>query len=184
MVGVDGASLNVHEELIYVFDTSVLRSFAVVGRLDLLETRYSGRARMTVEVRAEIALSTGYEPSLNAVLAAPWLLPAISSSAVDEIERMRWMLGGRSHDRRHLGEAGSIQVALESGWILAIDDRDAVRYAAVIGVPTVGTITILQASAIDQQLTPDEAVALLEEMIDVHGRRLPRPAADFFRRSE
>jgi predicted nucleic acid-binding protein len=90
------------------------------------------------------------------------------------------MLGGSSHDRRHLGEAGSIQVALENGWIVALDDRDAVRYAAAIGVPAVGTIPILQACANDEQLTPDEAVSLLEEMIDVHGRRLPRLAAEFF----
>lgn len=173
MVGVDGASLNVHEELIYLFDTSVLRSFAVVGRLDLLETRYSGRARMTVEVRAEIASSTGYEPSLNDVLAAPWLLPAVSSSAVDEIERIRWMLGGKSHDRRHLGEGGSIQVALENGWILAIDDRDAVRYAAAVGVRTVGTIAILRALVSDHALSADEAIRLRDEMVNIHGRRLP-----------
>jgi predicted nucleic acid-binding protein len=51
-----------------VVDTNVLWSFAVVGRLDLLEVRYPSRLVWTDAVRGEIARNMRTEPRLQAVI--------------------------------------------------------------------------------------------------------------------
>ncbi|MFN8188056.1 MAG: hypothetical protein U0R69_13385 [Gaiellales bacterium] len=168
------------EHPIYVFDADILRSFAVVNRLDVLEHRYGRRARITIEVREELAAALQYEPTLGAVLAADSLFPPERSFAVDEIERIRLRLGGRSRDRRHLGEAASIQVALEQGWTFATDDRDATRIARALGVATISTPAILRVCAADGMISSAEAYALVNEMREVHGRGLPSVERSYF----
>lgn len=163
-----------------VFDSDVLRSFAVVDRLDLLERRYGAQARITIEVREEIASALPHEPALGAVLSGTWLFPPERSFAVDEIERIRLRLGGKARDRRHLGEAASIQVALERGWVLATDDRDATRLARAFGVSTTSTPAILRVCTRNSMISADEAFGLFSEMRDTHGRRLPEVETSFF----
>lgn len=157
-----------------IFDSSVLSAFCVVGRLDLLEQCFAGRAHWTIEVYNEIDLGVAETPSLGEVLIAPWLSEPIRSLAVVAIERIRLALGGRPRNRRHLGEAATIAVALESGYVVAIDDYDATRFARSAGLGTTTTIAILKEAVRRGLLSLDEAVALVDEMIDGHGRRLPR----------
>lgn len=165
----------------FIFDSSVLSAFAVVGRLDLLEQRYAGRATWAVEVRVEIVQGLGVAPSLSDVLSATWLGEPIHSFAVDEIERTRLALGGTSRDRRHRGEAASIVIAGDCGLAFAVDDRDATLLARARGVPTIGTVPILQACVRSSAVTAGEAFRLLTEMREQHRRRLPDVTVDDFR---
>lgn len=167
----------------WIFETTVLSAFALVGRLDLLEHRYAGRAHWCLEVQNEVMTGIASFPALGVIVGLPWLGDALQSFAVDRIERIRQRLGGGSEDDRHRGEAATIVFAMDNDWIMATDDADATRLARAEGLRTVTTPRILQACAKGGQLSADEAVALLEEMIDVHGRRLPRPAVDLFRDS-
>lgn len=164
----------------YAFDATPLSAFSLVGRLDLLRRRYAGRAHWAVEVYDEIARGIAETPSLAAVLTADWLGEPISCLAVDDIQTVRLRLGGKSRDKRHLGEAATIVLAARNGWVAATDDRDATRLAKAEGVPTIGTIPILQATVRDSLITASEAKAILDELIDVHGRRLPPLGLDAF----
>src|SRR6266540_480165 len=110
-----------------IFDSSPLSAFCVVGRLDLLEARFTGRAQWTIEVYDEIARGVTDTPVLSDVLTAGWLPEPVRSLAVDEIERLRLALGGKARDRRHRGEAATIVVATAQGYSVVFDDRDATR---------------------------------------------------------
>lgn len=162
----------------YIFDASVLSAFCVVRRLDLLAERYAGRASWSVEVQDEIFRGLAAAPTLSDVLSADWLAEPIRSFAVDEIERVRLALGGTSRDRRHLGEAATIVIAEQYGLTVALDDRDATLLARARGLGTIGTLPILQACVRVGAVTGDEALRLLTEMREVHGRRLPFVTAD------
>lgn len=164
----------------WIFETTVLSAFALVGRLDLLEHRYAGRARWCLEVHHEVMAGISDHPRLGDVVGSAWLGQPIQSFAVDRIERVRQRLGGGAADDRHRGEAASIVVAIDKDWIVATDDRDATRLARAEGLRTIGTPRILQACVRGGQLSPAEAVGLLGEMIDGYGRRLPRLTEDFF----
>lgn len=165
----------------YIFDASVLSAFCVVGRLDLLAERYAGRASWSVEVQDEIIRGLAAAPTLSDVLSAGWLGEPIRSFAVDEIERARLALGGTSRDRRHLGEAATIVIAQRYSLTVALDDRDATLLARARGLGTIGTLPILQACVRAGAVTGDEALRLLTEMREVHGRRLPLVTADDIR---
>jgi predicted nucleic acid-binding protein len=157
-----------------IFDSSPLSAFCAVGRLDLLEARFSGRAQWAIEVYDEIARGVPDTPVLSDVLTASWLPEAIRSLAVDEIERLRLALGGKARDRRHLGEAASIVIATAQGYVVVLDDRDATRLAQARGVGTTSTVAILREFVHAGVLTANDAQDLLYAMIDDHGRRLPR----------
>jgi predicted nucleic acid-binding protein len=157
-----------------IFDSSPLSAFCVVGRLDLLAARFSGRALWTIEVYDEIARGVSDTPVLSDVLISSFLPEPIRSLAVDEIERLRLALGGKPRDRRHRGEAATVVVATAYSYTVVLDDRDATRLAQGRGLGTTSTVAILRECVHAGLLTPNEAHDLLYEMIDEHGRRLPR----------
>jgi len=164
----------------FLFETTVLSAFALVGRLDLLEARYSSRACWVDAVHAEVLAGIGEHPSLGDVLVSAWLGPPIEVFAVAEIERVRQRLGAGRHNRRHLGEAASIVVARREGWTLACDDFDAGRVARDEGLPVVTTPMILRALVRHGQLTAGEASGLLLHLVEGQGRRLPVPDEAWF----
>lgn len=162
-----------------IFDSSVLSAFATVGRLDLLEARYAGRAHWTIEVYNEIDRGVADTPSLGPLLIASWLTEPIRSLDVVEIERVRLALGGGPRNRRHLGEAATIVVATAAAMTVAVDDYDANVFARSIGLGTTTTPGILGDCISTHLISSAEAEELLVAMIDEHGRRLPRiPAAE------
>jgi predicted nucleic acid-binding protein len=158
----------------HIFDSSPLSAFCVVGRLDLLQARFSGQGQWTIEVYDEIARGVADTPVLSDVLTTSWLPEPIRSLAVVDIERVRVALGGKSRDRRHLGEAATIVVAAAHGYVVAVDDRDATRLAQVRGLGTTSTVAILRACVHGGLIGAAEAHDLLYAMIDDHDRRLPR----------
>jgi predicted nucleic acid-binding protein len=161
-----------------IFDTTVLSSFALVDRLDLLEAIHGGAARWTNAVYSEVADGIGNEPQLGAVLAQEWLGVPDPCHAIEEAERIRLALGGTRNDLRHLGEATSIVLAEREGYVFASDDQDATRVARAHGVATISTVGILRECVSAEALTPTEARDLLHELIDRFDRRLPRLEAD------
>jgi predicted nucleic acid-binding protein len=159
---------------VHIFDSSTLSAFCLVARLDLLEARYAGRAQWTIEVYDEIARGVADTSVLGDLLSAGWLGEPIRSLAVVEIERLRLALGGKGRDRRHLGEAATIIVAGANGYVVACDDRDAIRVAQARGLATTSTVAILRDCVHSSLMTAAAAHDLLHTMIDDHGRRLPR----------
>jgi predicted nucleic acid-binding protein len=160
----------------FVLDTGPLSAFARVGRLDLLERRYAGRALWALEVRDEIARGVTRYPSLGQILDASWLGPPIRMTdpqVLAEIERLRWALGGpENKPDRHRGEAATIVLARRELAIAVLDDRDARSVAHALGVKFTGTIGILKASVGDRLIGLAEAWDLVQDMGRL-GIRLP-----------
>lgn len=65
-------------------------------------------------------------------------------------------------------------VARSSGWILAKDDLDAANVAKAEGLAVITTPMTLRACVRGGMVSAAEAVAVLDALIDQHGRRLPR----------
>lgn len=179
----------------YVFDTSPLSSSSCVGRLDLLEALYAGRALWTIEVRDETRrgvrarTSPSGRPGRDLDADADpddrcsWASRA-SRRTRPSTERdcdVRWALSGRLDDaRRHLGEAATIVVAQREGAVAVLDDADARRHARATSVRFVGTITILQAAASRGLVTGDEAWVIVQQLM-AQGRGVrPRVARSWF----
>lgn len=169
---------------VYIFDTGPLSAFARIRRLDLLEQRYCGRARVTVEVVNEIARGADKYAGLRAVLSATWLgdpLRLVLPDMLAEIELLREALGGsQSALMSHRGEAATIIAATELSGVAVIDDWDARVVAASRGVPIIGTEGILRACARDTQLDWETAWELFGEM-KLIGHRLRDISFEEFR---
>jgi hypothetical protein len=114
-----------------VIDACTLWNFAVVGRLDLLETRHGYLARWTETIRLELIRSVRAEPLLQQVLAAQWLGIAVSIASdiptLIRIDQIRRGLGATTGDpaTKHLGEAEVIDFleTREPSWIFISDDQ-------------------------------------------------------------
>jgi len=160
----------------FIFDSSPLSAFARAGRLDLLAGRYADRAMWTVEVRAEIARGSKAYPPLRGVLAARWLGDPVrltDPADLQEIQRIRWALGGKSsRPRQHLGEASTIVLARREDAVAVLDDRDARRLARALGLHFIGTLGIIRAITREGLLDANEAWAIVQTM-RAQGFRMP-----------
>jgi predicted nucleic acid-binding protein len=139
----------VNPPTIVLFDTCTLRNFAVVGRLDLLEKLYSGRAAWTDGTEYEVRRAIREAPTMASLLGAAWLgLPIVVGNlppAAQQVDRLRRAIGGNNlRGAEHLGEAQIIHHLLAAGsGIIATDDRSATDYAARKGIATIDSVEIL-----------------------------------------
>ena len=165
-------------------DTTVVRNFAAVARLDLLWTILRGRGRWTAAVAYEVEVAAAYVEGLDltsvqAALGEP--LGVNEPERVEQVERIRRAVFGGREDRplQHLGEAETLVVLSAPQWVEArwvTDDRHAVRYARLRGL-LVGETADLMADAVAMaDLTAAEGDELLREMAG-RGRGLRVPAA-------
>jgi predicted nucleic acid-binding protein len=148
----------------YIFDTVSLSNFALVGRLDLLVSRYGKRAVITPEVYGEITdgVVAGYV-ALQAVedaVSAQRITQGAPLSTASERHTYRDLL--------HMlapGEASCLAHAASRGGTVVTDDRTARQYCAEHKIPVTGTIGILRACSIDGALSAAEADDILDAMI-------------------
>jgi predicted nucleic acid-binding protein len=167
----------------WIFETTVLSAFALANRLDIVRELYSGRATWTLVVHDELMQGVKEEPRLGDAVAADWLGEPQPVFDTARVENLRQRLGGRPHDDRHHGEATCIALAEQIGAGILLDDRDAKRLAEASEIPTGTTLSVLTVAVREGQVSADGASELLSDLIDRHGRRLPRlPAEQFSRR--
>ena len=152
----------------YIFDATVLSSFAAADQLSVLEARYRGVDFTTIEVSDELqrGVKAGYEhlaPALHqieTVKPGGWLRVLTPRSAGEH--RLRTVLD-RSLDP---GEASCLALAASRGLTLATDDLAARSLAEGEGVSLTGTLGVLVALVRDNALSLPEADAMLEAMIE------------------
>ena len=146
------------------FDTVTLSNFALTQRLDLLILRYGRRAQVTQEVLDEVSdgIVAGYDAlqSIMDAVAARKLGAAAPLSAVEREEYGKLLRVLAS------GEASCIACADKRGGIVATDDRTARASCTERGIRCTGTIGILKACAAGGSLSPHDADAVLQAMID------------------
>jgi len=151
----------------YVFDTTVLSNFALIGQVTLLEKLYRGRAFTTLMVVDEIrrGIEAGYQhlqiiqEQLTTVSPTGWLqvLPLDRTN-----EQQLYAELGRWLDP---GEASCLALAISRGFILATDDLAARRHAGKRKVLLTGTLGILLRLVREKHLSLDAANHFLAEMI-------------------
>jgi len=164
----------------WIFETTVLSAFALAGRLDILRELYGRRAIWTLVVYDELMRGVKEEPRLGDVAAADWLGEPRPVFNVARVENLRLRLGGHSSDGRHLGEATCIALAERTGAGILLDDRDAKRLAEALKIPTGTTLSVLAVAIQEGQVSAHQASELVADLIDRHGRRLPRITAEQF----
>jgi predicted nucleic acid-binding protein len=164
----------------WILETTVLSAFALAGRLDVLRARYGGRATWTLAVHDELLRGVREQPRLGDAATVDWLGEPRAVFDVARVEKFRLRLGGRPHDKRHLGEATCIVLAQQTSAGILLDDRDAKRMAEVSGIRTGTSISVLRAAVRDSQLSAEEAMRLVDELIEQYGRRLPRLPSGYF----
>lgn len=148
----------------YYFDTVTLCNFAFANRLDLLITRYGSQIQLTPPVLDELldGIATGYSILQN-------IDQAVNAGTIGQAG----VLNNRERNlfRQLLnilspGEASCIACAQTRGGIVVTDDKAARDYCREQDVKCTGTIGILKASCRDNLLTPQEADAVLQTMVD------------------
>lgn len=164
----------------WIFETTVLSAFALAGRLDIVRGLYGGRATWTLVVHDELMRGMKEEPLLGDAVAADWLGEPQPVFDIGRVENLRLRLGGHATDQRHRGEASCIVLAERIGAGVLLDDRDAKRLAEALRIPTGTTVSVLTVAVREGQVSADEASELLTDLIDRHGRRLPRISAEQF----
>ena len=149
----------------YVFDAVVLSNFALANRIDLLTCRYGSRLLILQEILNEITAGVvacyfalhAVEKAVANAECSP--TPAISSPSERDTYRMLLRTLGS-------GEAACIAFAKHHGGIIVTDDKAARETCKEHGLPFTGTIGILKASCLDEQLTPEDADTVLQSMIE------------------
>lgn len=151
--------------LAYLCDTVTLSNFAMVGRFELLVTRYGTRLQVTSEVLAEVAegIIAGYH-------ALHEIETAVDEGRIGQAGGLK-SLADRKTYRELLrllapGEASCIAHAGACDGVVVSDDRTARQCCEARGIEVTGTIGILKACTLDQTLSPEEADSVLQAMVD------------------
>jgi predicted nucleic acid-binding protein len=151
-------------------DTVALSNFALGGRLDLLIDRYGRRAVVTPQVLDEVldGIAAGYR-ALETIREAVAVGKLGTEESLTESGRGIYLTLIRTLGP---GEASGIAYAQWRGGTVVTDDRAARTACEERRVRVTGTIGILKACVQDGSLSPEEADAALQSMID-HGYHSP-----------
>lgn len=146
----------------WVFDTVTLSNFLLSESIHIIEKRYRKKAIITTQVLDELSAGFAKYPFLKTI--------------GDLIEKNIFSICNLSQKERkiyidlngHLGkgEASSIAVAVNKGWIVVTDDRTARRVCSQMGLAVTGSIGIIKASLIDGQISVTQANDILQKMTD------------------
>ena len=133
-----------------LFDTNTLVNFAVVDRLDLLNSHYGHRAIWTETVEIELRRGLRAEPKIRDILDANWLGDPIEIAGtpddLEQVDRIRRALGGTAaNPMQHLGEAEIISYIQNRapGAIFITDDLPALDFARRKQLFSINTATVL-----------------------------------------
>lgn len=172
-------------------DNTVLCNFAVVNRLDLLNSVLDGRGRWTGAVAYEASRSATVLPDLHRVASEGWLgetIEVTDEADIQQINRIRRAVFGGTDDNplQHLGEAETCHVIehwpeFAGSWWIS-DDREALRFARFRGITTWETIDLVAMAVLNGGLAVREGFELLQTMSQKgRGLRLPATPADLTR---
>jgi predicted nucleic acid-binding protein len=160
-------------------DACTLKNFSVVGRMDVLEKRFNGRARWTEAIQRE-AGRLGL-PTLD------WLGPTMSAGddieALVGVDEIRRGLGATRADPAtlHLGEAEAIYMLERCypDWTFVSDDQPAIDFARRKGLTAIDSEAVLAGCYENGLVGCPEAFDLLNFMADA-GRGVRVPPSHWF----
>lgn len=137
----------------FSLDSNVAVDFFLVGKLDLLCELLAGRMLASDFVLNELA-----EAQITLAAADPVTLTTEAELALfDNIRRNNPSLGA--------GEVGALTVAKLRGCGVVTNDSRARRAAEELGIPTSGSLGVLEYAVEIRRLSREESVTILEEMM-------------------
>lgn len=148
-----------------IVNTTVISTLAAIGQLDLLRRVY-GMVHISSEVMEEIeaGLDEGYQFYAGI---QQWVYPLVNtgwirlSSLSGEAEIQ---LCARLPRQLHKGEASSLAIAQQRGWLFLTDDRRARQEARRLEVALSGTLGTLVLAVERHICSADQAESWLAEM--------------------
>jgi hypothetical protein len=154
-------------------DNTVLCNFAAVDGLPLLERTLAERGRWVEAIGFEAERSARVHPSLATIIADGWLgkpVEITDAHDIHQIERIRRAVfgGPPRQPLRHLGEAQTCYVIqcwpefTGSHWVS--DDREALRYARLAGIPTCDTAGLIGEAIAGDLVSRTDGYELLRRM--------------------
>lgn len=172
----------------YLFpDNTVLCNFAAVDSLALLEQTLAGRGRWVEAIAFEADRSARTYPCLATIGRDGWLgkpVEITEAHDIHQIERLRRaVFGGPPRQAlRHLGEAQTCYVIQSwpefagSHWVS--DDREALRYARLAGIPTCDTAGLISEAIAGDLVSRTHGYQLMRDMLSAgrHPRVPSHPA--------
>jgi len=148
----------------WIFDTVVLSNFLLSESSSILKERYNRRGIVTSEVFDEISSGFVEYPKLGIIQdlihEQAIILQPLSISEYGDYQGLINHLGK--------GEASCIALAKKKNVVVMTDDRAARMQCAQMNIPFSGTLGILKASYLDQQIDLEEADSILHRMTS-HG---------------
>lgn len=164
-----------------IVDACTLENFAVVKRLDLLQSLFGEKAGWTSAVEQEIKRNAEERPYLEPLLGAPWLGDPIDFDdplVLQRIDRIRRGLGGAAGlPRQHLGEAQALYYVthVDTATVFATDDGSAYAMALARNRMAIDTPEIARRCYDIGLVGCPKAYRLLTEMVEAgRGIRLPK----------
>ena len=150
-------------KLRYYFDTVVLSNFALVNRLDLLNTLYHDCLFVTTEVVDEISrgIISGFTPLqsiLHSIEDGLYFQHTLSVPERNTYTSLLVNLGS--------GEASSIAAAHTVNGVVVTDDKLARKICSERGLKVSGTVGILKKLYVTKVVQSMDADSILADMID------------------
>ena len=137
----------------FSIDSNVVADFFLVGKIDLLRDLFQGRL-----LASDFVLSELSEADIQLHCAEVVTLVTEGDLALfDDIRRSNPPLGA--------GEIGALTVAKLRGCGVMTNDGRARRAAEELGIPVSGSLGILEYAVEVGRITAEEAVRILEQMI-------------------
>ncbi len=134
-------------------DSSVVVDFQRSGSLDTLERVFSGRLLVSDFVQDELDRASIAMPSAEVVA-------LVSEEDWERFQRLREGRPGLG-----LGESGAIVVAWSRGAAVLTNDKLARNCAEEFGIPVAGAIGVLEYAIEIGEITGNDGIRILEEMI-------------------
>lgn len=148
---------------LYFVDTVVLSNFAMAGESALLVSRYRDRMRVTDEVIDELiaGVAAGHS-SLGSVINIIEENADLSIRLTPEERK----LFSKLIDHQGSGEASCVAVAINREGVVVTDDAAARDCCLQHNVLFTGTIGILKAMCVEDELSVTQADKILDNMIE------------------
>ena len=137
----------------YSFDSNSVVDFVKTATVPLLDTLFAGRALLSDFVVRELA-------DAEIEWKQPQVVPLTTESELQMFEDIR-----RNNPPLGAGEVGAIAVARLRGAGLITNDRQARRAAAELNIPVSGSLGILTYGVRKGELSGENAMHILTEMI-------------------
>jgi predicted nucleic acid-binding protein len=161
-------------------DNTVLVNFAIVRRIDLLETLANGNGRWCLTVSAECDKSARIEGledlrQVRRFLGNPLIPTAIERVTTNVLRDAMARPGDDPH--KHLGEAETVAIVtsrtMTSAVIFVSDDGSALDLAAAHGIRVTDTWGLLALAVRVRKVTDSQRISY-ESLLAANGRTQPR----------